>query len=54
MAIQEIYKQIAGRRDVNHIGENVGKKTGGNGYNNGNTQFPVLNNVIDQVVAYTR
>ena len=52
--MKEIYKQIAGRRDVNHIGENVGKKTGGNGYNNGNTQFPVLNNVIDQVVAYTR
>jgi hypothetical protein len=53
--MKEIYKQIAGRRDVNHIGENVGRKTGdGNGYNSGDTQFPVLNNVIDQIVAYTR
>ena len=53
--MKELYKQIGNRKDVNHIGENVGKnKSTAGGYNKGNTKFPLLNRTIDQVVAYTR
>lgn len=54
--MKKIYEQIAGRRDVNHIGENVGKSKGsaGSGYDSGDTRFPLLNSTIDQIVAYTR
>lgn len=53
--MKEFYKQISDRKDVNHIGENVGKnKSTAGGYNKGNTKFPLLNRTIDQVVAYTR
>lgn len=53
--MKELYKQIGNRRDVNHIGENVGKnKSVAGGYNKGNTKSSLLNKTIDQVVAYTR
>lgn len=53
--MKTIYQQIANRKDVNHIGENVGiNKSVASGYNKGDTRFPLLNKTIDQVVAYTR